>query len=50
MRTAATMPERIGAAASFHGARLVTDTPDSPHRLIPQMRASFLIAIAENDD
>jgi carboxymethylenebutenolidase len=50
MRTAATVPERIGAAASFHGARLVTDTPDSPHRLIPQMRASFLIAIAENDD
>jgi len=50
MRTAATVPERIGAGASFHGARLVTDAPDSPHLLVPQMRAQFLVAIAENDD
>lgn len=50
MRTAAAIPGRIGAGASFHGARLVTDGPDSPHLLIPEMRASFLIAIAENDD
>jgi carboxymethylenebutenolidase len=50
LRTAATVPDRIGAAASFHGARLVMDGPDSPHLLVPQMRANFLIAIAENDD
>jgi len=50
MRTAATVPERVGAGATFHGSRLVMNTPDSPHLLIPQMRGSFLIAIAENDD
>lgn len=50
MRTAAAVPERIGAAASFHGGGLVTDNPDSPHRLIPQMDAQFLFAIADNDD
>jgi carboxymethylenebutenolidase len=50
MRTAAAVPERIGAGASFHGGGLVTDNADSPHLLIPQMRAGFLIAIAENDD
>ena len=50
MRTAAAVPERVGAGASFHGGRLVTDGPDSPHLLVPEMRASFLFAIAENDD
>lgn len=50
MRTAAAMPERIGAAATFHGGGLTTDQTDSPHLLIPQMKAQFLIAIAENDD
>jgi carboxymethylenebutenolidase len=50
MRTAAAIPDRIGAGASFHGGGLVTDAPDSPHLLIPQMKAQFLIAIAENDD
>jgi len=50
MRTAAAVPARIGAAASFHGGGLVTDTPDSPHLLVPQMKAQFLVAIAENDD
>ncbi len=50
LRTAATLPERIGAGATFHGGRLVTDKPDSPHLLIPRMRAHYLIAIAENDD
>ena len=49
-RTAAAVPDRIGAACTFHGGGLVTDGADSPHRLIPQMQASFLIAIAENDD
>jgi carboxymethylenebutenolidase len=50
MRTAATFPDRIGAGASFHGANLATDKPDSPHLLVPKMKAQYLIAIAENDD
>jgi carboxymethylenebutenolidase len=50
MRTAAAVPERIGAGGSFHGGGLATQAPDSPHLLIPQMNASFLIAVAENDD
>ena len=50
MRTAATFPERIGAGASFHGGRLVTDAPDSPHLLAGKMQAHYLFAIAENDD
>ena len=50
MRTAAALPDRIGAAATFHGGGLATDADDSPHLLIPDMKASFLIAIAENDD
>jgi carboxymethylenebutenolidase len=50
MRTAAALPNRIGAAATFHGGSLVTDQPDSPHLLVPKMKAHFLIAIADNDD
>jgi carboxymethylenebutenolidase len=50
MRTAATLPDRIGAGATFHGGGLVTDQPDSPHLLIPTMKAQFLCAVAENDD
>ncbi len=50
MRTAAAVPDRIGAGASFHGGGLVTKAPDSPHLLIPTMKAHFLFAIAENDD
>ncbi len=50
MRLAAAIPDRIGAGGSFHGGRLATDADDSPHLLAPQMKAAFLIAIAENDD
>ena len=50
MRTAAALPDRVGAAASFHGGGLVTDQPDSPHLLVPQMKAHYLFAIAANDD
>jgi carboxymethylenebutenolidase len=50
MRTAAARPDRIGAAASFHGGRLVTDAADSPHLLVPKIKAKTLFAIAENDD
>jgi carboxymethylenebutenolidase len=50
MRTAAALPDRVGAVGSFHGGGLVSDQPDSPHLSIPQMKAQFLIAVAENDD
>jgi carboxymethylenebutenolidase len=50
MRTAAALPNRVGAVGSFHGGGLVTKAPDSPHLLIPQMKAQFLIAVAETDD
>ncbi len=50
MRTAATLPDRIGAGGSFHGGGLNTTNPDSPHLGIPNMKASMLIAVAANDD
>ena len=49
-RTAAAMPDRIGAAASFHGGGLVTDMPNSPHLQVAKTKAQLLIAIAANDD
>lgn len=50
LRTAAARPDRVRAAASFHGGMLVTGKDDSPHMLVPQMKASFLIAIGSDDD
>lgn len=50
LQTAAAVPTRVGAGASFHGGGLATDKPDSPHLLIAKTTANFLIAIAENDD
>lgn len=49
-RTAAASPERVGAAATFHGGGLVTDKPESPHLLVPKMKAQLLVAVASNDD
>ena len=49
-RTAAAVPARIGALATFHGAALVTDKPDSPHLLIAAMKAQAYCGIAANDD
>jgi carboxymethylenebutenolidase len=49
-RTAAARADRIGAAATFHGGGLVTDKPDSPYLLIPQMKAEVLCCVADNDD
>jgi carboxymethylenebutenolidase len=49
-RTAAAVPARIGAVASFHGGGLVTDKPTSPHLQAATSKAQFLVAIAENDD
>lgn len=50
VRTAAAAPGRVKAAASFHGGGLVTDKPDSPHKLLAATQASYLFAIARNDD
>lgn len=50
IRTAAAAPGRVKAAASFHGGGLVTDRPDSPHRLFGGTQAAYLIAIGRNDD
>jgi len=49
-RTAAAVPDRIGAVGSFHGGGLVTDMPNSPHLQAATTKAQFLIAIAESDD
>jgi len=52
-RTAATVHDRIGAAATFHGGGLVSKDhadPLSPHNLIPQMKATVYSAVADNDD
>jgi carboxymethylenebutenolidase len=49
-RTAAAVPERVGAVASFHGGGLVSDSPTSPHLQAAKTKAQFLIAIAANDD
>jgi carboxymethylenebutenolidase len=48
-RTAAARADRIGAVATFHPGALVTDKPSSPHLLIPETRASYLVIIAKND-
>jgi len=50
VRSAAAVPGRVKAAASFHGGGLVTDKPDSPHKLLAATQASYLIAVARNDD
>src|SRR5436190_16263725 len=49
-RTAAAVPDRVGAVASFHGGGLVTTAPNRPHPQAATSKAQFLIAIAENDD
>jgi carboxymethylenebutenolidase len=48
--TAAVRSDRIRAVGSFHGGGLVTKDADSPHLLIPRTKASFVVAIARNDD
>jgi carboxymethylenebutenolidase len=49
-RTAAAVPDRVGAVASFHGGGLVNDTPTSPHLQAAKSHAQFLVAIAASDD
>lgn len=50
VKTAAAMPNRVGAGASFHGGGLVTANADSPHLLAPKIRARMYFGIAANDD
>lgn len=50
VRTAAAVPDRVGAAASFHGGGLVTQAPTSPHLLAPKIKARMYFGIAANDD
>ena len=50
MRTAAAVPDRIGAGGSFHGGGLVTANPDSPHLLAPKIKAHMYFGVAANDD
>jgi len=49
LTAAGTYPDRIVAAASYHGGRLATDAPDSPHRLAPNMKARVYVAGAIED-
>ena len=50
VRTAAAIPNRIGAGASFHGGGLVTQSPESPHLLAPKIKARMYFGVASNDD
>jgi len=50
VRTAAAVPNRVGAGASFHGGGLVTTNPDSPHLLAPKIKGRMYFGIATNDD
>jgi len=50
MKTAAALPDRVGAGVSFHGGFLVTDKPDSPHLLASKIKARLYFAIASDDD
>jgi carboxymethylenebutenolidase len=50
VKTAAALPDRVGAGASFHGGGLVTEKPDSPHLLAPKIKASMYFGIASDDD
>jgi carboxymethylenebutenolidase len=49
-RTAAIVPDRIAAGVTCHGGGLVNTTPNSPHLLIPKMKAEIYSAVAANDD
>jgi carboxymethylenebutenolidase len=50
VRTAAAVPSRVGAGASFHGGGLVTNAPESPHLLAPKIKARMYFGVASNDD
>src|SRR5258706_8253924 len=49
IRAASQFPDRVGAAASIHGAGLATDSPDSPHRELARIRGAVYVAVAGID-
>jgi carboxymethylenebutenolidase len=49
LTAAGTYPNRIAAVATYHGARLATDAPESPHRLAPKIKARVYVAGAIED-
>jgi carboxymethylenebutenolidase len=49
LRTAAARPDKIAAAASFHGGRLFTEAADSPHTVLPRVRARLYFGHAVED-
>ncbi len=49
LTAAGTYPERVAVAASYHGGRLASDAPDSPHLLAPMMKARVYVAGAIDD-
>ena len=49
MRAAAVRPDKVVAAASFHGGRLYTDAPDSPHLVLPRINARLYFGHAVED-
>ncbi len=49
IRVAARYPDHVAAAASFHAGNLATEAPDSPHRLLNNIKAEVYIAHADHD-
>ena len=49
LTAAGRFPDRVAAAASFHGGQIASNAPDSPHLLAGSMQATLYIAGAEND-
>ena len=49
VRMAAAAPDKVAAAASFHGGFLVTDKPDSPHKLLHGITARLYFGHAVED-
>lgn len=49
LAAAGTWPDRVSAAASYHGGNIASDKPNSPHLLAPKMKAEVYVAGADND-
>jgi carboxymethylenebutenolidase len=50
LRYAAARPDKIAVAASFHGGRLYTDAPTSPHHVLPNVKARLYFGHADQDN
>lgn len=49
LHTAGAFPERVAAAAGFHGGRLATDDPDSPHLAAARITGEVYLGHADQD-